>query len=217
MESGRKLRLAPVAVSAACVLYHRFYQNCSQDEVDPILAGTTALYLASKCEETPCKLRDVINVCYRTANSDRQPLEVGLKFWQLRESVVNCELLMLRVLGFRVAFDNPHKYLLHYLKSLQDWVGPSMLGHSQVAQLSWSVLQDTFHTPLCLMHQPSQIAVAVLYTALLCSGFVVPPQHRTATQKQWWQVFWPECKEADIQDITHQLLELYNKENRKKF
>ena len=46
---------------------------------------------------------------HRTANNDRQPLEVGQKFWQLRESVVNCELLMLRVLGFCVAFDNPHK------------------------------------------------------------------------------------------------------------
>ena len=52
---------------------------------------------------------------YRIANSDRSPLEVGPKFLQLRESVVHCELLMLRVLGFCVAFDNPHKVLLDYI------------------------------------------------------------------------------------------------------
>lgn len=37
------------------------------------------------------------------------PLELDTHFWELRDSVVQCELLMLRVLCFRVSFQHPHK------------------------------------------------------------------------------------------------------------
>lgn len=40
---------------------------------------------------------------------DKAPLEVGSLYWELRDSVVNCELMMLRILQFHVAFNNPHK------------------------------------------------------------------------------------------------------------
>ncbi|KAG9460858.1 hypothetical protein GDO78_019084, partial [Eleutherodactylus coqui] len=42
-------------------------------------------------------------------NSGSDPLEVDAKFWELRDSIVQCELLMLRLLHFRVSFIHPHK------------------------------------------------------------------------------------------------------------
>jgi len=74
------------------------------------MLGTTCLYLASKVEEFPHKLRDVINVCHRSLHKDAF-LDVGTEYWELRDSLVSCELFMLRVLGFKVATDNPHKVL----------------------------------------------------------------------------------------------------------
>lgn len=74
------------------------------------MIGTTVLYIASKSEESPRKLRDVINVCHRSLHQNTF-LDVGTEYWELRDSLVNCELFVLRVLAFKVALDNPHKVI----------------------------------------------------------------------------------------------------------
>ncbi|XP_015764287.1 PREDICTED: cyclin-related protein FAM58A-like [Acropora digitifera] len=66
MDAGHRLKLTPVACASACVLYHRVMKKCNSKQSnfrfnDATLVGSTALYLASKMEECPCKLRDVIN------------------------------------------------------------------------------------------------------------------------------------------------------------
>ena len=38
-----------------------------------------------------------------------EPLELDSRFWVLRDSIVQCELLVLRVLRFQVSFQHPHK------------------------------------------------------------------------------------------------------------
>jgi hypothetical protein len=55
-----------------------------------------------KVEESPVEARDVLNTCYRVAHPDKPPLTVGLMYFELQESLVNCELLVLRVLSFQV-------------------------------------------------------------------------------------------------------------------
>lgn len=45
----------------------------------------------------------------RFFNSGSAPLECDKDFWDLRDSVVQCELLILRQLNFYVSFEHPHK------------------------------------------------------------------------------------------------------------
>ena len=46
---------------------------------------------------------------HRYFNSGSAPLECDKEFWDLRDSVVQCELLILRQLNFHVSFEHPHK------------------------------------------------------------------------------------------------------------
>lgn len=46
---------------------------------------------------------------HRYLNSGSAPLECDKEFWDLRDSVVQCELLILRQLNFQVSFEHPHK------------------------------------------------------------------------------------------------------------
>lgn len=45
----------------------------------------------------------------RYFNRASAPLECDKEFWDLRDSVVQCELLILRQLNFYVSFEHPHK------------------------------------------------------------------------------------------------------------
>ncbi|XP_078374961.1 cyclin-Q-like isoform X1 [Oculina patagonica] len=210
MDAGHRLRLPPVTCACACVLYHRLYKQYLQTDYSATLVGSAALYLASKTEESPCKLRDVINVSYRILHKDRAPLEVGSLYWQLHDSVVNCELMMLRSLQFHVTFNNPHKYLLHYLNCLEDWLDKESWSTSSVSQLSWSLLQDSFHTTLCLQYKPAVIAVAMIYFSLMCLGIKVPSQ---GAQLSWWKAICPGSTEDEIQTIIRNMIDLYSFEN----
>ena len=55
--------------------------------------------------------------------------------------------LLLRMINFKVQVEHPHKYLLHYLKSLKEWFSPDVWDRYPVAETSWSILQDFYHDP----------------------------------------------------------------------
>ncbi len=73
------------------------------------MIATSCIYLASKIEEDQLKLRDILNVCYKTVHSNLEPLQLDEKYWALRTSVIQTELLIVRVLSFELDFEHPHK------------------------------------------------------------------------------------------------------------
>lgn len=73
------------------------------------LIATSSIYLACKIEEEKLKLRDIINVCYRTLHPELEPLDLNEKYRLIRESVTQTELLIARKLSFKLEFDLPHK------------------------------------------------------------------------------------------------------------
>uniref|UniRef100_A0A8C9M458 Cyclin Q n=1 Tax=Panthera tigris altaica TaxID=74533 RepID=A0A8C9M458_PANTA len=106
---GVKLGMQSIAVATACTIYHKFFCEINLDAYDPYLVAMSALYLAGKVEEQHLRTRDIINVSNRYFHPGSEPLELDSRFWALRDSIVQCELLMLRVLRFQVSFQHPHK------------------------------------------------------------------------------------------------------------
>lgn len=84
------------------------------------------------------------------------------------------------------------QYLLHYLWSLHDWLGPlSVNGASggcrvPLAQVAWSLLCDVYLQPGCLRHPPQEMAVAVLQVALLAYDVRLP--HAEESDLTWYEV-----------------------------
>ncbi|XP_062516364.1 cyclin-Q-like [Corticium candelabrum] len=207
-EAGLKLKLPCVAIATATTLYHRFGSSSSDaDEYDQHLVSAACLYLASKIDESPVKVRDVVNVCYRCLHKNEPSLEVGSLFWKLRDSVVTCEFVILRTLAFQVSVDHPHTYLLHYLKVMSDWISPDVWKSVPLTSLCWSLLNDSCHTDLCLHFSGEQVAVALLYMALQSFQIDVPSQ---STNKKWWKVLCSSCDMKSIEVVCTEMLDLYN-------
>nr|XP_044619830.1 cyclin-Q isoform X1 [Equus asinus] len=109
MEAGVKLGMQSIPIATACTIYHKFFCEINLDAYDPYLVAMSSLYLAGKVEEQHLRTRDIINVSNRCLHPGSEPLELDSHFWALRDSIVQCELLVLRVLRFQVSFQHPHK------------------------------------------------------------------------------------------------------------
>ncbi|XP_062891116.1 cyclin-Q [Mobula hypostoma] len=207
IESGIKLGMRSVPLASACTIYHKFFNRTSLGSYDPYLVAMAALYLAGKVEEQHVRARDIINVCHRYLNPHMEPLELDSTFWDLRDSLIQCELLMLRLLNFQVSFQHPHKYLLHYLVTLKCWMNQHTWERTPVAVTAWALLRDSYHGNLCLRHKPQHIAVAVLYFALHCYGLEVPGE---ATAKRlWWEVLSDGISRDIIHSIIAEIVDIY--------
>ncbi|XP_073655516.1 cyclin-Q isoform X2 [Tursiops truncatus] len=186
-EPGVKLGMRSIPIATACAIYHKFFCEIDLDAYDPYLVAMSSLYLAGKVEEQRLRTRDIINVSNRYFHPDSEPLELDSRFWELRDSIVQCELLVLRVLRFQVSFQHPHKYLLHYLLSVKNWLNRYSWQRSPVSITAWALLRDSYHGGLCLRFQAQHIAVAVLHLALQAYGVEVPAE--AEAEKPWWQIY----------------------------
>ncbi|KAM5127881.1 cyclin-Q isoform 2-T2 [Callospermophilus lateralis] len=187
MEAGVKLGMQSIPIATACTIYHKFFCEINLDAYDPYLVAMSSIYLAGKVEEQHLRTRDIINVSNRYFNPSSEPLELDSRFWELRDSIVQCELLMLRVLRFQVSFQHPHKYLLHYLISLKNWLNRYSWQRTPISVTAWALLRDSYHGGLCLRFRAQHLAVAVLYLALQVYGVEVPAE--SEAEKPWWQIY----------------------------
>ena len=166
------------------------------------------IHLACQGEEDPkVKLRDVINVCYRSLHVNKPPLEIGDIYWALRESIIHVQVLLLRTVRFLIVNDNPHKYMLHYLKSLTSWFDSSTWKKDiNVAQESWVSLRDLYLSPAVLIYEPQEIAVAMVYRTLKNNKVELPLSEKLG---KWWKIFVPTISIDKILEICGHLDRVY--------
>lgn len=88
--------------------------------------------------------------------------------------------------GCNILFVMSSQFLLHYLKSLQNWFLRKDWENLPIASTSWALLRDSYHSNMCLKYPPEHIAVAVIYLALLCYGAEVP--YNKYAETPWWKV-----------------------------
>jgi cyclin L len=110
--------------------------------------GMGALYLASKLEECPLRMRDLINVydllLQRVSHPDTLTAEFkyapmsyfGSTFYDLKDSLVVAEMQILKRLGFNVHVVLPYGTLINYLRVL------GLTSHEDACTRAWGYLND---------------------------------------------------------------------------
>jgi len=195
-DAGMKLRLPQLTIATAVIFFHRFYARYRFREYDRYMIGTTCLFLAGKVEETPKKLKDVIEVTYTIRYKGKEPPKVDSpEFNQLKEQILTHELIVLRTIAFDLTVEHPYKYLLSYVKGIQ--------GNRSLAQVAWNFVNDSLRTTLCLQHKPQLIASAAIFLASKFLKYQLPEG-----KKPWWEVF--DARIDDLEAISGQILDLYD-------
>lgn len=125
-SSGILLRLPQVAMATGQVIFQRFYFMKSFVEHSMEDYSMACVALASKIEEAPRRLRDVINVFTHLKQKRLgQPIkamnlfdkEVMNCYAKLKKQVIKAEGELLKHLGFCVHIKHPHKVSWSFLNS----------------------------------------------------------------------------------------------------
>ena len=76
--------------------------------------------------------------------------------------------------------------MLHYLKSIIDWLDPRISEGVPIARTAWTILSDSYHGKVSLKYLPQELAVAVIYFSTQCHGVEIPYTHES--DYQWYEV-----------------------------
>lgn len=188
--------------------------------------AAAALFLASKLEEHPIRIRDLIN-CFdyliKLVDSEAQQLELerisgtpiasssahkfnykpmdyfAKEYYDWKDDIVIAESQILKRLGFNTVVQNPYGSIVNYLQVL------SLTDHPEITQRAWSFANDFLLTPLLSTHPPHLISVACVYLAVLTSS----PKVALPMEPAPWFTLFDVASEEDIWQACKILLDLY--------
>jgi len=194
-DAGMQLRLPQLTIATAVVFFHRFFVRHKLRDFERMIIAATCLFLAAKVEETPKKLKDVIEIMY-TIKYKKEIKPDSMEFQQLKDQILTNELIVLQTIAFDLTVEHPYKFLLTYVKGIK--------GNRQLAQVAWNFVNDSLRTTLCLQFKPQLIASAAIYLASKFLKYDLPE----GKNKPWWEVL--DAKIEDLDEISNQILDLYD-------
>ncbi|XP_017839009.1 cyclin-Q isoform X2 [Drosophila busckii] len=212
-ECAAKLKMKPLTAACAAIIYHRFFKEVKASDYDEFLIAAASLYLAGKIKDDDVvKIRDVINVAYCTLNRGCGPLDLNDEYWAMRDAIVQAELLITRTLSFDLNIELAHKYLLYYMKTLQDWVGADVWNSVPIAKTAASYLQDFHHSPNILKYKPTHVAIGCLSLALQTYGVQVPLTDESDEAAMWYKPLVKDFTREHQWEIIEDVMEVYKHE-----
>ncbi|XP_016995660.2 cyclin-L1 [Drosophila takahashii] len=199
--AGILLRLPQVAMATGQVLFQRFFYSKSFVRHNMETVAMSCVCLASKIEEAPRRIRDVINVFHHIkqvrAQKEISPMVLDPYYTNLKMQVIKAERRVLKELGFCVHVKHPHKLIVMYLQVLQ------YEKHEKLMQLSWNFMNDSLRTDVFMRYTPEAIACACIYLSARKLNIPLP------NSPTWFGVF--RVPMADITDICYRVMELYTR------
>ncbi|XP_065133156.1 cyclin-L1 isoform X3 [Paramisgurnus dabryanus] len=121
-SAGILLRMPQVAMATGQVLFQRFFYSKSFIKHNFEIVAMACMNLASKIEETPRRVRDVINVFHHLKQGKGKkstPLVLDQNYINTKNQVIKAERRVLKELGFCVHVKHPHKIIVMYLQVLE--------------------------------------------------------------------------------------------------
>lgn len=173
-----------------------------------------ALYLASKLEECPLRMRDLINVydlllqrAAYTATSESRTTEkefkyspmsyFGTTFYDLKDALVVVEMQILKRLGFQVSVVLPYGTLVNYLRVL------GLSSREDACSRSWGYLNDALQTPVYALYPVSTIVSAAILLTTRHLGIALPSKPPNV----WWELF--DAEWEDVWSVCGYIMRLY--------
>lgn len=210
MSCGTEMSLGHNTIATGAVYFHRFYMFHTFQEFPRYVTACCCLFLAGKVEETPKKCRDIITTA-RTMVEDPSFQAFSEDARKAKEEVMTLESILLQTIKFDLEVDHPYNFLVLYAKALKG----DKTKLQQMVQMAWNFVNDSLSLTMCLQWEPEIIAVALIYLASKLLKFEATDwTGRQPSHLRWWDMFISDVTLEILEDICHQVLDLYQPSNR---
>lgn len=201
-DVGTRLGLHYDTLATGIIYFHRFYMFHSFKQFARYVTGACCLFLAGKVEETPKKCKDII----KTARGLLNDVQFGQFGDDPKEEVMVLERILLQTIKFDLQVEHPYQFLLKYAKQLKGDKNKIQ----KLVQMAWTFVNDSLCTTLSLQWEPEIIAVAVMYLAGRLCKFEIQEWTSKPSYRRWWEQFVQDVPVDVLEDICHQILDLYS-------
>lgn len=165
-NAGNSLQVPQTAIANSQVLFQRFYciKSFVKNKIDEV--AMACIFVASKIEEAPRRVRDVINVFHMVKQKLEDPkctptmMKLDENYTALKHRVIKYERRVLKELGFAVHVEHPHKIIIMFFRVL------NMADDENLVQTAWNFMNDAMRTTLFVEYSPVTIAGACIELAL---------------------------------------------------
>ena len=215
-----KLKLHQNVIGTAIVYLHQYSRRHSFRYFDKFLVGTTALFLASKVENSPVSLEKIIRLYYSSEQKVKRIQNTQMtehKLFQYKEKFCEAEAQILRDIGFDVEVILPYPYFdafCQYFASAEN-SGPNELNQQQKImmekqkqnenalffKIAYNFCNDSLKTPVCLFYHPALIATACIYMTHIYLKTTLP--------HNWFKLLHPDIEFSVIKEIAQHIKKLY--------
>ncbi|CAL8373006.1 unnamed protein product [Gadus morhua 'NCC'] len=200
-SAGILLKLPQVAMATGQVLFHRFFYSKSFVKHSFEIVAMACVNLASKIEEAPRRIRDVINVFHHLrqmrGKKGASSLILDQNYINTKNQVIKAERRVLKELGFCVHVKHPHKIIVMYLQVLECEKNQTLV------QTAWNYMNDCLRTNVFVRFQAETIACACIYLAARALQMPLP------SRPHWYLLFG--ATEEEIREICITTLKLYTR------
>ncbi|XP_033230893.1 cyclin-K-like [Belonocnema kinseyi] len=200
-----ELKLGYRTTATAIFFFHRAFMSLSFKEYPRYITACSCLFIAGKSEETPKRSSAFMKAVQSLRSREKYKFIGDIS----AEDMVSFECVVMFTINFEFQVRHPYKYIVKYAKIL---AGDKTL-LQQVVQTAWIFVNDSLHTPLCIQWEPEVIAIALLHLSAKMNKFVVVDwkgRNKQKQKKKWWDLFVEGLDEAVLDNIGHQVLDLYN-------
>lgn len=185
-ESCLALRLSQRVCANAQMLLHRFYTQVSIVAHSTIWAAGACILLSTKVADETRSLRHVVNVVYDRVmlhqnmpvetvvvrgRGCRRPIEYyGAEGYHWKIALIATERHILKELGFRLAMELPHNFILIFVNTLRDKAGAPAWSECEgdfktLLQTAWDYANDLLIDQVCVREAPETLACACISLA----------------------------------------------------
>ncbi|KAI7866433.1 cyclin-like protein [Spinellus fusiger] len=184
-SAGILLKLPQVTMATAQVLFQRFFYMASLKCHGIVEIGMGALFLASKLEESPVRLTNIVVVYdyllrHARNQSTYPPLDsFSQRAYDMKNLMITAEMQILKQLGFNVHVQLPYGLMINYLRILD------LEEHPTVPSRAWNYLNDGLRTNIYVTHSSESIACAAIWLACRDEQVKLP----VTPGSEWWLLF----------------------------
>ncbi|GAB1729642.1 hypothetical protein NU195Hw_g869t1 [Hortaea werneckii] len=186
VQVGIMLKLPQLTLSTAAVFFQRFLMRASLKKARDTIpklhqyqSAATALFLATKVEESCRKMKEMIIAFCRVAQKNPNMIvdEQSKDYWRWRDCILFNEDVLLETLCFDLTVESPHRQLFDMLKYY------GVEHNKRLRNAAWAFVTDSNNTQLCLLHSSRTIAVAGMYAACRYCEIQLPDDNKG---RPWW-------------------------------